>query len=191
LLEGRDMATLYEYWVFVRILACVMNEVSVQEVLAPKIERTEFGVKLGIRQVAAPGVEVAFNPTFSRRSQSAYSTPLRPDVTLSIGGKIYAFDAKYRLDKFDYADEDDDGRLTYKRADLYKMHTYRDAIASLCSSCVVYPGNEFIFFERTGNIRTDPCDVAVVDGVGAVPLRPMGVDPNTRLEKLVVRILQA
>jgi len=193
LLEGRDVATLYEYWVFVRILACVMNEAKVQEVLAPEIERTEFGesLKLGIWQTAAPGVEVAFNPTFSRRSQSAYSTPLRPDVTLTIDGKIYAFDAKYRLDKFDYADEDDDGRLTYKRADLYKMHTYRDAIASLCSSCVVYPGNEFVFFERTGNIRKDPGDLAVVDGVGAVPLRPMSADPSTQLERLIVRILQA
>ena len=65
------------------------------------------------------------------------------------------------------------------------MHTYRDAIAGLKTAFVVYPGTEFVFFERSGVRRTDPTTVALADGVGAVPLRPVDADPGSTLRRVL------
>ena len=98
------------------------------------------------------------------------------------GDRLHVFDAKYRLDRFDAEERDsDDAPATYKRADLYKMHTYRDAISGLRTAFVVYPGSEFVFFERNGGRRARPGDVVSADGVGALPLRPADHNPATSL----------
>ena len=67
------------------------------------------------------------------------------------------FDAKYRVEKLEEffgasadslealgeldAEEEGKSTNTYKRADLYKMHTYNDAIRRTVGSYVLYPGN--------------------------------------------------
>lgn len=62
------------------------------------------------------------------------------------------FDAKYRVDNLQeifpqdsdaLLEEEESGKATntYKRADLYKMHTYNDAIRRTVGSYVLYPGN--------------------------------------------------
>ena len=127
-----------------------------------------------------------FNPSFRRAAGTTYSTPLRPDVIIDNQKGQHAFDAKFRLDRFESAEnEADDDLSTYKRVDLYKMHTYRDAIAGLKTAFVVYPGTEFVFFERSGVRRTDPTTVALADGVGAVPLRPVDADPGSTLRRVL------
>ena len=65
------------------------------------------------------------------------------------------------------------------------MHTYRDAITDMRSAFVVYPGTQFVFFERSGAKRSTPTAVAMTDGVGAVPLRPVDADPAADLRKLL------
>ena len=188
ILEGRDMATLYEYWTFVKILECTCNIVGHAPRGRPVIRRDEMGesLSLGITTTLNPGLEIGFNLLFRRASRTAYSTPLRPDVTLRTGAALHVFDAKYRLDRFDAEERDpDDDPATYKRADLYKMHTYRDAISHLRSAFVVYPGTEFVFFERHGDRRTRPEDIVNVDGVGALPLRPAERNPVSSLGKLL------
>jgi hypothetical protein len=61
------------------------------------------------------------------------------------------FDAKYRVDGIselfpadnnELLDEEETGKATntYRRADLYKMHTYNDAIRRTVGSFVLYPG---------------------------------------------------
>ena len=85
----------------------------------------------------------------------------------------HAFDAKYRLDRFEVSDGDaDDDAATYKRADLYKMHTYRDAILSVKSAFVVYPGSEFVFFDRSGVKHMEPAELSAL--TGSVPCRCAG-----------------
>ena len=188
LLEGRDIATLYEYWVFLKVLeaAVVITGRSPSGPLT--IYRDDLGESLGLGLATGlgPDIKIFFNPTFKRTAGTAYSTPLRPDVTIQVGKALYAFDAKYRLDRFDVGEGDpDDDPATYKRADLYKMHTYRDAIANLRSAFVVYPGTEFVFFERSGAKRSEPTAVAIADGVGAVALRPADADPAVSLRQLL------
>lgn len=192
LLEGRDVATLYEYWVFLKILETVVAVTGRRPERPPQIHRDEFGesIVVGVPSSVTPDVHVRFNPTFTRTKHSAYSTPLRPDVILSVGATNYAFDAKYRLDALPSDDDDDDGgAATYKRADLYKMHTYRDAIHSLRAAFVVYPGTEFKFFDRSTGTISDAAHLDNLDGVGAIPLRPVDADPMAALRTTIERIL--
>lgn len=61
------------------------------------------------------------------------------------------FDAKYRVDKLKeiFGDEEDEtipkqrfqSKDEYKREDLYKMHTYNDAIRRTVGSYIIYPGD--------------------------------------------------
>ena len=150
--------------------------------MRPEILRDEMGESLaiGLSTGLKPNITIRVNPTFKRADDSAYSTPLRPDVVVEVDGVCHIFDAKYRLDRFDVidADADDGDAATYKRADLYKMHTYRDAISSVKTAFVVYPGSEFVFFDRSGTKRADPSAMQLPDGVGAVPLRPIDADPS-------------
>jgi predicted component of viral defense system (DUF524 family) len=61
---------------------------------------------------------------------------LRPDLILEIKGEIYIFDAKFKHERLDLgqltgSDDEEDvtpSGTTFEKADLYKMHTYRDAI---------------------------------------------------------------
>lgn len=192
LLEGRDMATLYEYWVFVKILEATVALTGRPPAGRPVITRDELGesLSLGFATHLGNDLTICFNRTFRRANRTAYSTPLRPDVTVKFGTALHGFDAKYRLDRFDSGETDpDDGVATYKRADLYKMHTYRDAIAGLKTAFVVYPGDEFVFFERFGTKCASPEDVTSVDGVGAVPLRPPDTDPAVALRGVLYVLL--
>ena len=194
LLAGRDMGTLYEYWVFAKILETVVGLTGGAVSEPPSIRRDEWGERLGsgVAVALGPELEVGFNLTFSRSGKTAYSTPLRPDVTLRVGNALHAFDAKYRLDRLDTREDDpDDDPTTYKRADLYKMHTYRDAISGLRTAFVVYPGSEFVFFERNGARHAAPTNLASADGVGAVPLRPADTKPAATLRGLLRVLLNA
>jgi predicted component of viral defense system (DUF524 family) len=66
---------------------------------------------------------------------------------------------------------------TYKRGDLYKMHTYNDAIRRTAGSYVLYPGRE-------GAARTDfPRYEEVVPGVGAFRMRPGDATHREECEK--------
>jgi hypothetical protein len=188
LLEGRDMAALYEYWVFVKILEAAIDILGAKPASRPLLRRDQLGesLRLGCSTTLGPELTIEFNPTFRRSNATAYSTPLRPDVTLRVGDAIHAFDAKYRLDRFDAGELDPgDDTATYKQADLYKMHTYRDAITGLKTAFVVYPGTEFVFFERNGSRRLRPQDLQQHDGVGAAPARPADANPAATLRELL------
>jgi predicted component of viral defense system (DUF524 family) len=192
LLEGRDMATLYEYWVFLKVLEAAVQATGCQPAGPPTLRRDDLGESLAVGLSSGLGTDITvrFNPTYMRSTGSAYSTPLRPDVIVEINGVRHAFDAKYRLDRFDIADGDaDDGAATYKRADLYKMHTYRDAIAGLRTAFVVYPGSEFVFFDRSGGRYSAPAALDQPDGVGAVPLRPADAEPAAGLRALLATLI--
>jgi len=189
LLEGRDMATLYEYWAFLKVLEAVGAVAEAKAAGPPLIRRSELGESLtvGLRSRIGEDITVQYNPTFMRTMSTAYSTPMRPDVVVERGGQRHVFDAKYRLDRLDFSEDDTDegAAATYKRADLYKMHTYRDAIASVRSAFIVYPGSEFVFFDRSGVKNAAPSAMHLPDGVGAVPLRPSDSDPSAALRDIL------
>ena len=118
----------------------------------------------------------------------SWTMAMRPDYTLSLWpGEISEseaekqdlithihFDAKYRLNKITLEDtncEDEDLLVEkeeqesgiYKRADLLKMHAYKDAIRRTSGAYILYPGTEN---------RSIKGYHEVVPGLGAFSIRP-------------------
>lgn len=87
--------------------------------------------------------------------QPSYSVPLRPDFTWKQNGRAeVVFDAKFRLERLDVSGDDDSTpETTAKRVDLYKMHTYWDALG-VRAALIVYPGqaNFFYYIGDQGNM---------------------------------------
>lgn len=190
-IQGKDIALLYEYWVFIKVLEAVCEATGTPSG-AVTVSRSDLGEGLarGLVVSLSVGVSVAFNPSYTRSARSAYSTPLRPDVIVTLNGARYAFDAKYRLQWLTALEDSRDDDATFVRADLYKMHTYRDAITDLKAAFIVYPGSEFVFYERGGGRRQSPGGIAVFDGVGAIPARPEGAESSALLDLVQVLVDQ-
>ncbi|WP_258112387.1 nuclease domain-containing protein [Alicyclobacillus sp. SP_1] len=188
----RDVATLYEYWVFFQLLDLVKLEFnldipSVDELI--ETTKDGFGLKLRSgKKLEVEGnyasatrplrVRFSYNRTFVRHGNENDSTSypypgswtrrMRPDYTFSFWPEALTeaqaerqelivhihFDAKYRVDNIEGlfgADTDDEvneeksaqrNNGTYKRADLLKMHAYRDAIRRTQGAYILYPGTE-------------------------------------------------
>lgn len=201
LLEAKDIAQLYELWCYFALIR------EVTKILGPpsKLGRTDSdAMQVSLRWEHetnwSNGTRVVFNPRFSRsrpNARFAYSVPLRPDYAIEVaGGKnegLHLFDAKFRVERIvaalaeaDASDETEQiGREerngTFKIADLYKMHTYRDSIANARSVCALYPGDRFAFFAATGKFENAIQLPEQLDGVGAIPLSPTAEHPELRI----------
>jgi len=189
LLEARDIARLYELWTYftmARLLETLLGRP--QQAVSAAAGRWQYQMKQKCEVRWAGNIRLRYNPTYPRGSGlgRSYSVQLRPDIALHIGGtpQIHLFDAKFRLDPTtalpqEDADADADvataeeRRGTFKKADLYKMHTYRDALHAT-SVWILYPGTESRFFTTTGTRLDLPGETIPVplDGVGALALRP-------------------
>lgn len=210
LLAGRrDVATLYEYWVFFKLLEVGRELFHLEPDTSALIESTsdKFDLKLrsgrhlkldGIYTGGSRVISVEFNYNKTFGHSAAYPTPgswtklMRPDFTFSFWPAEFAkdeaeaqelmvhvhFDAKYRVDDLlglfgsdspevvDAEKEDLRRGAAPKRADLLKMHAYRDAIRRTEGAYVLYPGvrssesQEWFEFHE------------VIPGLGAFALRP-------------------
>lgn len=180
---NKDMATLYEYWCFFQLVKAVADALGVQ------IDPRQFIVKEGnVFRVTIDQrgkswgrvgkATVYYNRFYRHRAGESYSVNLHPDYTVELSdGRRFVFDAKYKYhnpEQFMSRDmsedeEQEEVRLTYKKGDLYKMHTYRDALAAR-AVFVLYPGNEFRAYHVKGRTLTTISDLPeTFEGVGAVP----------------------
>ncbi len=192
LLEIKDVAALYELWTFFEVEDAVSRVVGPPSVAeSPVTTKLQQYLPCDLRVAWDDGTELFYNLRFSRsrKARRSYSLPLRPDVVLRTpSGDVTAFDAKFRLRKLEEivpegeevkdADVAGERRGVFKQADLYKMHTYRDAL-SVPSVWILYPGHDFRFFEdrADGRIVKTPGELGLpLEGVGAIPLRP-GEEP--------------
>lgn len=210
----RDIATLYEYWVFFKLLDIVSAVFKLEKPAAQAlIEETAdgFGLKLKSgEQLAFDGVtfggtrplrvRYSYNRSFSHNAApdraGSWTERMRPDYSLSLWPAEFSveeaeaqeimahvhFDAKYRIDNVEqlFGREDEsldaagvnselaeekqeqrEGR--YKRADLLKMHAYRDAIRRTQGAYVLYPGDSSRQWQGYHEI---------LPGLGAFPLKP-------------------
>lgn len=174
-IDVRDIAQLYEMWAFFALT----DEIAVILQHAPHMElHASDETGLGWRAEASFGAagKLVYNGT-----PRSYSVPLRPDFTWYRGGHVdVVLDAKFRLDRRALDDTTEDTILTTaKRADLYKMHTYRDALGVRAAVCI-YPGNESLFHHhdrrRRGSATPAVTLRALLDsdlsGVGALSMSP-------------------
>jgi len=229
----RDVAILYEYWLFFKLLEVVreifkIEPKSIDDLIKPTADglglQLRQGKYLPIQGVCDLGtrklnVEFSYNKTFGGKAEypkgGSWTRDLRPDYTLSIWPvgidqqqaeqeelivHIH-FDAKYKIEnlieilgdeKRANTDEDTEARLndekteqkkgTYKRADILKMHTYRDAIRRTAGAYVLYPGSES---ERIKGFHE------ILPGLGAFAISPSrSSDGTIQLKKFLEEVVQ-
>ena len=182
---NKDLATLYEYWCFFQLLDAVAAALDAQ--IDPRQfiveERDIFRVTIdqsGNSHGQVGRATVYYNRHFYHRAGGSYSVTLHPDYTVELpDGRRFVFDAKYKYHDLGQfmsdvsADEEreEEERLVYKKGDLYKMHTYRDALGAQ-AVFVLYPGNEFRAFRRDSFELSRPAELTPdFAGVGAIELR--------------------
>jgi predicted component of viral defense system (DUF524 family) len=187
----KNVATLYEYWVFFRLVR-VFTDLCGKTFPAANelVETTGDGCLLRLRsgrQITLNAechlgevpvkLRLDYNRVFvrheSRERAGSWTRRMRPDYTLSIWPVALDereaekqgllshvhFDAKYRIqwiaELFGADDADMDTALVardlesekreeavgiYRRADLLKMHAYKDAVRRSYGAYVIYPG---------------------------------------------------
>ena len=155
----RDIATLWELWVFFDLIGRIENV---------RAERAQLQINWDAeRGILAPSRAIWNDDvlTFNGPAPS-YSTPLRPDYLWSRGGKaVAAFDAKFRFEASMGA-----GR----GADLHKMHAYRDAL-SVSAAIALHPGAQTTFFDRErGPLQRVPLAAILAGEVAGVGLWGLG-----------------
>lgn len=179
-IELKDIALLYEYWVFYKVAATLLKPGAIFLARDAVVKEGRI-VNSGV--VTDGVLTVHFNRTFTRKPGGSYSLRLRPDVVVEYvqpGGvpiSLYLLDAKYKsVDQT--PEEEEDPLLQPIRAvtttDLHKMHCYADAIEGVVSAVAIYPGTKFLFYPRERSVGpiTQPQPMASLHGIGAVPLLP-------------------
>lgn len=182
-IDLRDIATLYEYWVWFELCRRIQGELQGHRPVIDMIPPSEMGLPHGLRATFAGHGMLTFNA----RRQAYSGIFLRPDYLWEpYDGRKVGFDAKFRLAR-DSAPMDVHGDESSKDAlarakvdDLVKMHAYRDAIPGLCCAVVLFPGN-VADFRCVSKERVPDIDVGDVlggnlNGVGAIPMAPEGVE---------------
>jgi len=190
IIENKDVATLFEYWCFFTIARILEN--SLGKPTSAAIHKTDpFATELknGISLDYGGKAVLWFNKTYQGNSSCSYSVTLRPDISLKIGGRLHLFDAKFKYDQHNLPFLDDslagseetieklesqeELRQVFKQGDLYKMHTYKDAIVEARDVWILYPGTEFRFYEEGHGRVSSPDLIKAFMGVGAIPIKPM------------------
>jgi predicted component of viral defense system (DUF524 family) len=114
----------------------------------------------------------------------SYSLPLKPDFSLTKNEKLILLDSKYRVDFIEEWEKELDEELlkeekrgTFKLGDLYKMHTYREAIRKKQKDekdregkkplwvIALYPGDKIALFTKSGEkiegILSPECQITI------------------------------
>lgn len=216
----RDVAVLYEYWLFFRLLDLLedifhIKPKSIDQIIVPTHKGMELTLKQGQLKMidgifAAENrklhIEFYYNRTFSGSNNypegGSWTRNMRPDYTLSIRpfGLSQAeaeeremivyihFDAKYKIDNYQtiFSDADpnheknEQAKGNYKRADLLKMHAYKDAIRRTAGAYILYPGTEKQTFQSYHEI---------LPGLGAFAVSPANTD-DTGLKEFLLHLVQ-
>lgn len=200
----RDVATLYEYWLFFKLLHVVQKVFSIapketEELIQPTADGLGLQLKAG-KHIAISGeyryagrrlkVQFHYNRTYSSSDYplaGSWTQQMRPDYTLSLWPADFSveeaekqeliihvhFDAKYKVEGLKYlsssnkqnhnSEKLEQKEGVYKRADLLKMHTYKDAIRRTAGAYILYPGTTK--YQRKGFHE-------IIPGLGAFPVSP-------------------
>ena len=163
-INERNIAEMYEFWCFFELSTRLANFFNINHKLF-KI-RVETTLKGGLADSKAKttlgDLQLLYNKKFYRSKKGSYSVPLKPDFSLQEDDEVVvAFDAKFRfLESGEDISEDvpleDDEEKALKDmkiervadiADIFKMHTYKDALGAK-SAVILYPGNTNVFFSK-------------------------------------------
>ena len=210
LFEGHNkkLHLVYEYWCYLKLFDSLKSlSIDKPEYSLSKEggwERTIVSSKpksfrIPIRDTFLQ-VKLYYNKKYEKGSNNifqSYSLEMRPDYSLIICPEnspdhskfIVHFDAKYKADKNSITPEEEEPLSKgYRWEDIYRMHTYRDALLRSWGSYILYPGDKYDIFERYEFIDTET--KMSLPSVGAVPLVP-GDKKNEKLKEHLLLIFQS
>ncbi len=187
----KKLSELYEYWCYLKMLDILskMAQVPVDyssifnlnkkwniEIKRGTESKHKFDIKIGDQDLE---LYMEFNSEFKKSNPDyhSYSLNFRPDYTITVknGLEIFFlhFDAKYK------SNED-----KVKNEDVYKMHTYKDALKETRGAYVLYPGKKDKIYQES--------DEDVVPSVGAFTLTPGGIDGKDmfKIEFFLIQVLK-
>jgi predicted component of viral defense system (DUF524 family) len=151
-IDNRRIDQLYEYWCFFKLSEMLTKIINGEEA-KPKF-RIKEGAQGGLdypetEADLGKGYKLVYNKTWE-----GYTFNFRPDFSLMKDGRLeVVFDAKFRFDLMELdkdlenleveeeAIREGNWEKVVKVEDVYKMHTYRDALQCR-ASIVVYPGDD-------------------------------------------------
>ena len=197
----RKLSELYEFWCYFKLLK-ILEKISGEtldydNVFDISTKNCEVNLNVGIKSNQTFNlnlnkeiitIELFYNKSFKKNSDyKSYSLNLRPDYTLKINFKnnfyFLHFDAKYKskgIPSEEYCDKKDH---IYKFEDVYKMHTYKDAIVNTKGSYVLYPGNKKKIYRM---------EEGIIPSVGAFPLTPGNThEQEEKLSKSISEFIEA
>jgi predicted component of viral defense system (DUF524 family) len=186
----QKLSQLYEYWCYLKLIK-ILNKLQNTKTNYESIfnfNRKEWSIQIKRSKESSQKfiidntdleLELAYNNTFTSKDPEnhSYSLKMVPDYSLTItnNSKQYLlhFDAKYKCDI----------KTSFINDDIYKMHTYKDAIANTLGAYVLYPGRiPKIYQEYTNKI---------IPSVGAFPLTPgKSVNDEERLGKFIENVIK-
>lgn len=182
----RNVATLYEYWLFFKLMEVIGDIFCISPEDKKKLVKTDADkINLELKQgkmkmvhgvydvgVRKLNVRFYYNRTFGcvndLQEAGSWTRTMRPDYTLSVWpGDVEEkqaekedlivhihFDAKYKVQQILWKDnanevteeslneeKEEQEKGIYKDVDLYKMHTYKDAIRRTGGAYILYPGD--------------------------------------------------
>lgn len=170
-IELRDIANLYEIWVFFALVERVSLELKESPTINMSFSELD-GLAGGVTASFGTLGKLVYN-----QAQKSYSVTLRPDVTWVCNGQAeVVLDAKFKLERQDIEPfgNNENRQAKARQSDIYKMHTYRDALG-IRAAVIVYPGEQSIFYDlKQGRLK----DFRFVDllnnlsGVGYIAMSP-------------------
>ena len=163
---NKDIAKLYEYWCYFKLIEKLEKILGKAHIIIRITPAGELSEKGDVYARFENGWRLYYNKKLGPKKWS-YSVTLRPDFALFDGPPykgnsqlLGVFDAKFKLDviskmteaeSFDAENEKAEHgnqEMWAKVEDIYKMHTYRDALNAKFA-VVLYPGQRSIFFDTT------------------------------------------
>ncbi len=167
MINQRNIATLYEFWCFFELAKRLAKQQNIPEKDIKNVIPTSLAKGLAESKTRSTigEYQLVFIKKF-QGSSGSYSVTLKPDFSLMKNNQVFAiFDAKFRFDITELEREDSQIEESEKNAlqtanperiakisDIYKMHTYKDALQAK-SSIVLYPGTKNLFFTQKDKQR--------------------------------------
>lgn len=175
---SKPISDLYEIWCFIKVTKIVLeafNYSDVESFISVVNNRIRVNLKQGQKSKITLKdndriINIYYNYLYS--NPVSYTEAYRPDITIEIikGDQVnlHHFDAKYKMNNND----------SFKKEDLWKMHAYKDAIKSSCTSSILYPGEIFKEYVKEDNTS-----------INVIPLVPGDDKSFLRLRKFISEIL--
>ena len=198
---SKNIAKLYEYWLFFKLLEAVketfnINSEEYKKLIKPTNDTLGLQLKEG-KQIALNGtylskerelsIQFSYNKTFGTNNElsreGSWTLQMDPDYTISIWPKEIGIKEAEKTEQivhihFDakYKVKNKKDNSQFKSEDVFKMHAYKDAIRRTGGAYILYPGTD----ERPTTFKGFH---EVLPGLGAFAIRPS--EENSGVQHLI------